>query len=149
MGVPRILPLIPFGLHLVGATLDHFLQRVWYHCFGHQAFVSPQNVCCLMLYIVIISNLITNIDLTFVWMAVYMADLIETPVPNSFGVNSASLALSVCLLFPVAGWLSDKIGRGKIMAIGGLAMAFGAPVCLALIGTGQASTAFIAQVYMG
>lgn len=78
-----------------------------------------------------------------------MADLIETPVPNSFGVNSASLALSVCLLFPVAGWLSDKIGRGKTMAIGGLAMAFGAPVCLALIGTGQASTAFIAQMLMG
>mmetsp|Transcript_7782 Transcript_7782/g.17562 ORF Transcript_7782/g.17562 Transcript_7782/m.17562 type:complete len:554 (-) Transcript_7782:32-1693(-) len=87
--------------------------------------------------------------LTFVWMAVYMADLIEPPVPNSFAVNSASLSLSVCLLFPVAGWLSDKLGRKRVMAVGGMAMAVGSPLMITLIGSGQAATAFCAQMFLG
>jgi len=87
--------------------------------------------------------------LTFVWMAVYMADLIETPVPNSFAVNSASLAFSVCLFFPVAGWMSDKVGRKKVMSVGGLVMAVGSPIMLKMIGTGNATTAFCAQMILG
>lgn len=87
--------------------------------------------------------------LTFVWMAVYMADLIEPPVPNSFAVNSASLALSVCLLFPVAGWLSDKVGRKRVMAIGGLGLAVLSPLMITMIGKGQASSAFFAQMILG
>ena len=87
--------------------------------------------------------------LTFVWMAVYMADLIESPVPNSFAVNSASLGLSVCLLFPACGLLSDKVGRKKVMAVGGVAMAVGAPLMLTLIGSGHSVTAFFAQMFLG
>ena len=82
-------------------------------------------------------------------MAVYMADLIEPPVPNSFAVNSASLALSVCLLFPVAGWLSDKVGRKRVMAIGGLGLAVLSPLMITMIGKGQASSAFFAQMILG
>ncbi|KAL7540984.1 hypothetical protein ACHAXR_010538 [Thalassiosira sp. AJA248-18] len=91
----------------------------------------------------------TGFYLTFVWMAVYMTDLIETPVPNSFAVNSASLALSVCLLFPVAGWLSDKFGRKRVMATGGIAMGVASPLMIKLIGSGQAGSAFFAQTYLG
>lgn len=87
--------------------------------------------------------------LTFVWMAVYMADLIENPVPNSFAVNSASLAFSVCLFFPVAGWMSDKVGRKKVMSVGGLVMAVMSPIMLKMIGTGDATTAFCAQMVLG
>ena len=79
----------------------------------------------------------------------YMADLIENPVPNSFAVNSASLAFSVCLFFPVAGWMSDKVGRKKVMSVGGLVMAVGSPIMLKMIGTGDASTAFCAQMVLG
>jgi len=87
--------------------------------------------------------------LTFVWMTVYMTDLIESPVPNSFGVNSLSLSLSACLLFPLCGWISDKIGRKRTMAVGGLAMAVGSPLMITLIGTGQVASAFCAQMFLG
>eukprot|EP01083_Nonionella_stella_P194627 717735_1 len=57
--------------------------------------------------------------ITFVWMATFMADIVDPPVPGAFGVNSLALLLSVCLLFPFAGVLSDKIGRKKTMLTGG------------------------------
>ena len=55
--------------------------------------------------------------ITFVWLATYMAELIEDPLPgaSAFGINSASLFFSVCAFFPVAGTLSDKFGRRRIM----------------------------------
>lgn len=87
--------------------------------------------------------------LTFVWMAVYMAKLIETPVPYSFAVNCASLGLSVCLIFPLAGWLSDKIGRKRVMGVGGIMMAVSSPLMLKMIGRGQMAPAFLAQTFMG
>ena len=82
-------------------------------------------------------------------MAVYMADLIETPVPNSFAINSASLGFSVCLLFPLAGWLSDWFGRKRIMALGGLLIGSLSPLMIALIGSGNALSAFLAQSFLG
>mmetsp|Transcript_27180 Transcript_27180/g.56600 ORF Transcript_27180/g.56600 Transcript_27180/m.56600 type:complete len:557 (+) Transcript_27180:153-1823(+) len=87
--------------------------------------------------------------LAFVWMAVFMTDLIDPPVPNSFAVNSLSLGLSVCVLFPVAGWLSDKVGRKRVMAVGGIAIGIGSPIAIAMIGTGQAASAFFAQMFLG
>jgi len=87
--------------------------------------------------------------LAFVWMAVFMTDLIDPPVPNSFAVNSISLGLSVCVLFPVAGWLSDKVGRKRVMAVGGIAISIGSPIAIAMIGTGQAASAFFAQMFLG
>ena len=82
-------------------------------------------------------------------MAVYMSDMIEPPVPNAFTVNSASLGFSVCLLFPIAGWLSDKLGRKRVMAVGGLLVGVSSPIMIALIGTGQATIAFGAQMFLG
>ena len=78
-----------------------------------------------------------------------MADLIDPPVSSPFAVNSASLGLSLCLLFPFAGHLSDKIGRKKVMATGGIAMGVLSPICLKLIGTGNAASAFSAQMLLG
>jgi len=87
--------------------------------------------------------------LTFVWMAVYMTDLLETQVPHSFAVNSASLGFSVCILFPVAGWLSDKVGRKRVMGLGGILIGMFSPVMIVLIGSGNAMIAFLAQSFLG
>lgn len=106
------------------------------------------HVCFLFDCILLTEYFILN---TFIIlkMAVYMADLIEPPVPNSFAVNSASLGLSVCLLFPIAGWLSDKVGRRRVMAVGGLAIGISAPLMLTMIGSGQPATALCAQMFLG
>lgn len=91
----------------------------------------------------------TGFYLIFVWMPVYMTDLIDTPVPNAFAVNSASLAVSVCLLFPVAGWLSDKLGRRRVMGCGGILLGIFSPIAVAIIGTGVTASALIAQTLLG
>jgi MHS family proline/betaine transporter-like MFS transporter len=87
--------------------------------------------------------------LTFVWMAIYMTDLIQPPVPKAFAVNSASLLFSVCLLFPVAGHLSDIHGRLKIMTIGGVGMTLLSPVLVMAVGQGNPLGAFLAQSLLG
>lgn len=87
--------------------------------------------------------------ITFVWMAIYMTDLIDPPVPNAFAVNSASLLFSVCLLFPVAGHLSDKHGRLKVMTIGGIGMTLLSPVVVMMVGQGNPVGAFLSQSLLG
>lgn len=87
--------------------------------------------------------------LCFVWLAIYMAELIDPPVPRAFGVNSAALLFSVCLLFPIAGHLSDKYGRIFIMTIGGVCMAVLSPILIIVVGQGNSWAAFFAQSALG
>jgi len=87
--------------------------------------------------------------LSFVWMAIYMADLIDEPVPHPFAVNSAALLLSVCIFFPFAGILSDRYGRRRIMTIGGVSMGVLSPFLVMIIGVGHPIAALCAQSLMG
>lgn len=87
--------------------------------------------------------------LTFVWMAIYMTDLIDHPVPNSFGVNATALFFSVCLLFPLAGIASDRFGRRLVMTVGGLTLACLCPFLIIVIGKGNPASALASQMTMG
>ncbi len=87
--------------------------------------------------------------ISFVWMATFMRDLIEPPVPGAFYVNSSALFISVCLLFPLAGILSDIFGRTKVMYIGGTSLAILSPIMIYVISQGSAAAAFFAQSAMG
>jgi len=87
--------------------------------------------------------------ITFVWMATFMGVLVDPPVPGAFGVNSAALLLSVCLLFPLAGILSDIFGRYRIMLLGGVAMGVLSPLMVIIISRGNPFAAFFAQSAMG
>jgi MFS transporter, MHS family, proline/betaine transporter len=86
---------------------------------------------------------------SFVWMAIYMSKLIEHPVPGAHALNAAALFLSVCLVFPVAGALSDRFGRVRVMTIGALGMGIFTPLLLQCIRQGEPGLAFIAQCTMG
>eukprot|EP00980_Cylindrotheca_fusiformis_P008802 scaffold1870_cov104-Cylindrotheca_fusiformis.AAC.3 len=88
----------------------------------------------------------------FVWMAIFMSHLIpsEPYTPEeAFGMNSMTLFVSVCLLFPVAGILSDKFGRIKIMTVGGLICALGAPLLVVGIGEGNRMLTILCQSCLG
>ena len=78
-----------------------------------------------------------------------MSDLIDPPIPNSFLVNSASLFFSVCLIFPLAGILSDKFGRKRVMGAGGLLLAILSPLLIVVISQGTMASAFVGQFIMG
>ena len=87
---------------------------------------------------------------SFPWhRAIYMKDLIDTPVPNAFAVNSMSLLLSVCFFFPYAGILSDRFGRRKIMVFGGSSLGVLSPFLVMLIGRGSSLLAFLSQCVLG
>jgi len=87
--------------------------------------------------------------ISFVWMSVFMDVLISPPVPGAFGVTSAALFLSVCMLFPLAGILSDKYGRTNIMYIGAVLMGVLSPLMVIVISKGNAVAAFFALSVMG
>lgn len=87
--------------------------------------------------------------ISFVWMATFMDYLIEPPVPNAFLVNSLSLFLSVCLMFPLAGMLSDIFPRSRVMFVGGISLAILSPFMVYIISQGNAVGAFFAQFVMG
>jgi MHS family proline/betaine transporter-like MFS transporter len=57
--------------------------------------------------------------LGFVWLALFMQKLSDHPLPSAFGVNSLSLLLSMVFFFPVAGYASDRLGRKRVMLVGG------------------------------
>jgi MHS family proline/betaine transporter-like MFS transporter len=87
--------------------------------------------------------------LSFVWMAIFMQDLLQPALPGAFAINSASLLSSVVIFFPVAGHLSDVYGRVRIMTIGGFGMLFYSPIAINLIGLSQPILAYASQTLLG
>ena len=57
----------------------------------------------------------------FVWMPTYLSDIIKHPLHNALEINTYAMFV---LLFtiPLAGYLSDKVGRAKMMIYATIAM---------------------------
>ena len=87
--------------------------------------------------------------LSFVWMATYMQDLLNPPVSHSFTINAMSLLLSVCIFFPVAGKLSDRLRRRPVMTVGAIGLGVIGPVLFWVIRQGNSLHALIAQCLLG
>eukprot|EP00970_Alexandrium_tamarense_P009175 scaffold1812_cov181-Alexandrium_tamarense.AAC.7 len=85
----------------------------------------------------------------FVWLVILMKDLSETPVPSPFAINAISLFVSMVLLFPFAGWLSDVYGRKLVMTVGASGIALFAPLAMKFVSLGNASLALLSQLFLG
>lgn len=89
--------------------------------------------------------------LSFVWMAIYMEDLIVPPVTDAFLVNSVS-SLILCIWFPFAGLASDLFGRRRVMTAGGVLFGFVGPflfLAIRNLGGSNAWVALFAQIGLG
>jgi MHS family proline/betaine transporter-like MFS transporter len=89
--------------------------------------------------------------LSFVWMAIFMEDLIYPPVESAFLVNSCGILL-LGIWFPLAGALSDMVGRRLVMTAGGIIFGCGGPIVLILISRmagDQVWVAFCSQIGLG
>lgn len=86
---------------------------------------------------------------TFVWMAIFMDDLIQPPVEHAFWINAFALFFGVTLPLPLTGLLSDYCGRAKVMVAGALGLGALGPVMVLVISKGQAASAFFAQLTLG
>lgn len=61
----------------------------------------------------------TGFYLPFVWIATWLSDLHRPRLPQALTVNS--IAMTALLVFqPLGGWLSDRLGRRKVMLAGAL-----------------------------
>jgi len=111
--------------------------------------LEPQNRRSLLASAMVPMLWSSGFYLSFIWMAIFMEDLSNKPMSSSFAINATALLLSVCLLFPVAGILSDKYGRRAIMTIGATFMGLGAPLLIFIIGLGQPLLALLSQIMIG
>lgn len=83
--------------------------------------------------------------LSVVWMAIFMETLIDPSVDGAFWVNLASNCLLMVTSF-FTGWLSDRVGRVKLMAFGAISVGAVAPVMVWIISWGKTADALFAQM---
>jgi MHS family proline/betaine transporter-like MFS transporter len=86
---------------------------------------------------------------TFVWMAVFMQTLLDPPVPGAFWVNLIAYICGFLFTGVLAGTLSDKYGRLKMMTVGAVLVGVIAPVMLWIISWGVPWKACLAQWSIG
>lgn len=86
---------------------------------------------------------------SFVWMAIYMEELLDPPVKGAFWINAASLLAGMTFMLPIAGMLSDRTGRVRIMTISGVALSGLGPILLIMISKGNSFVAFLCQLALG
>ncbi len=53
----------------------------------------------------------------FVWMPTYFSDILQPPVAHAYWINSLSMVLLLAMI-PVAGALSDRLGRRVVLMVG-------------------------------
>lgn len=75
----------------------------------------------------------------FIWMRVYMDNLIDTPVDGAHSLVAGGMAV-LCLMFPPMGLLSDVLGsRRSVMLVGGVLLTAAAVPLFGVINSGDAS----------
>mmetsp|Transcript_23922 Transcript_23922/g.56641 ORF Transcript_23922/g.56641 Transcript_23922/m.56641 type:complete len:484 (-) Transcript_23922:1221-2672(-) len=87
--------------------------------------------------------------ISFVWMAIFMDDIIDPPIEGAFWINACALLFGVTIPLPLLGKLSDIIGRVKTMAIGAIGLGAFGPIMLLVISHGVPVQAIFAQWCLG
>lgn len=86
---------------------------------------------------------------SFVWMAIFMEELLDPPIKGAFWINATSMLVSMTCMLPLAGMISDRVGRVRMMTISGIGLTGLGPVLLILISKGNSIVAFLCQVALG
>jgi len=89
--------------------------------------------------------------ISFVWMSIFMHDIMEPPINGAFWINACALLFGMTIPLPLFGMLSDRIGRLKAMAAGAIGLAIGGPLLLFVISKSadKPVNAFFAQFGIG
>lgn len=87
--------------------------------------------------------------ISFIWMAIYMGELLDPPIKNAFWINALSMLLGMTITLPIAGMMSDRLGRVTMMTVSGLGLSFFGPILLIFISKGNGFVAFLSQLGLG
>ena len=86
---------------------------------------------------------------SFVWMAIFMDELLDPPIKNAFWINTCSMLLGMTFMLPIAGHISDRVGRVKLMTASGVGLTALGPILLIMISKGNGFVAFLCQLALG
>eukprot|EP00593_Proboscia_inermis_P016431 CAMPEP_0171301082 /NCGR_PEP_ID=MMETSP0816-20121228/10136_1 /TAXON_ID=420281 /ORGANISM="Proboscia inermis, Strain CCAP1064/1" /LENGTH=476 /DNA_ID=CAMNT_0011778285 /DNA_START=5 /DNA_END=1435 /DNA_ORIENTATION=+ len=87
--------------------------------------------------------------IVFIWMAIFMEELIDPPIPHAFAINAAVTVISIGLTL-CGGYIADKYGRyDRMLIMSAIALAVLAPICFYLLAQGDPIVAFFAQLTLG
>lgn len=86
---------------------------------------------------------------SFVWMAIYMDELLDPPIKGAFWINACSMLIGMTFMLPIAGMISDRTGRVRMMTFSGVALTCLGPVLLIMISKGNSFVAFACQLVLG
>lgn len=78
-----------------------------------------------------------------------MGVLADPPKQHGFWINAMSLLCGLILPLPLAGMLSDYVGRFKVMSCGAIGLAIVGPIGMMIIASGNEMDAFFAQCAIG
>lgn len=87
----------------------------------------------------------TGFYMLFVWMPTYYTDILHPPIPHAYLINCVSMLLLIALL-PVAGALSDRVGRRPVLLAGMILNALLIYPLFVLVDTSQVAFALAAQL---
>lgn len=82
----------------------------------------------------------------WVWLVIFMTDLRKPPIPHAFTTNAICLFVTMVILFPFAGWLSDVYGRKPVMTCGAMGLGLFGPIGMHLISEGHGSLLAIQMI---
>lgn len=85
----------------------------------------------------------------WVWSVIFMTDLVDPPILHAFTINASCLFITMVILFPFAGWLSDIYGRKLVMTCGAVGIAFFSPSAFSLISEGDSGSIMMIQLLLG
>ncbi len=83
--------------------------------------------------------------LLFVWWPTFLAKFLVPPIPNALLINTLSMAL-LMVLIPIAGALSDKVGRRPLHIFGAAGVVILAYPLFLLVGHATVAAAITAQL---
>ena len=83
--------------------------------------------------------------ISVVWMAVYMQTLLVPPINGAFWVNLIANVFGLTAISFLAGWLSDRYGRVKLMTFGAVSVGIIGPIMVWIISWANTIQAVFAQ----
>jgi len=115
-----------------------------------EAFKSPENRRSVLAVALVTTLHTGSFYLTFIWMPIFMEDLIDPPQKQAFLITTLVILLSLILFKPIPGMLSDKYGtRKKVMTPGAIGIAILGPLTIYVASTRNTAATFFVHLLLG
>jgi MHS family proline/betaine transporter-like MFS transporter len=144
----RIPFLVGLGVGLGGLAIRrHYVEKV-----PHQAPAkSPlgeafrEHWPAMLHLVALVAGISVGFYTTFVYAATWLEQIARVPARRALEINTLAMALSLPIL-PLSGWISDRVGRRKVLLVTAGALMLLAYPLMALMARGQTAGVVVGQV---